>query len=86
MPALAMKKSVDLLQPVGDGAVRIELLPFARREHLLGLEGLVDVGQRRLAVVALLQLLHRLGGVGDDVVVGLGPAPDQLGSVSLLGS
>ena len=27
----------------------------------------------------VLQLLHRLGGIGDDVVVGVGPAPDQLG-------
>ena len=80
-----MKKSVDLLQPVGDGAVGIEPLPVVRGEHLLRLEGLVDVGQRCLAVVSLLQRFHRLIAVGDDVIIGFGPALDQLDERFLVG-
>ena len=33
-----------LLQPVSDSTVSIELLPFARRKHLLRFKRLVDIG------------------------------------------
>src|SRR5882672_287898 len=37
-PGIGHEEVGRLLQPVGDGAVRVELLPVVRREHLLRLE------------------------------------------------
>src|SRR3954465_3440458 len=60
------KEVRGLLQPVRDCAVGIEPLPVARGEHLLRLERLVDIGERRLAVVSLLQRFHGLITVRDN--------------------
>ena len=84
-PGIGHEEIGRLLQPSGDGAVRIHFLPFLRREHLLRRERFVDVGHRRLAVVSFLQRFHRGAAIGYDVFVGFGPALDQLGERFLVG-